>query len=197
MITLYGASGHAKVIKDIIIDQNLKIESVVDDNPNVNDFQGMKVGQTTSLLKTSFVIIAIGNNKIRKELSLKLEVNYVNAICHSSSLVSNTAQIGKGSVIMPKAVVNADSIIGDHCIVNSAAIIEHDCIVSSYTHISPGAILTGGVSIEEGVHIGAGAIILPGVKIGSWSTIGAGAIVLRDVPSNVIVVGNPAVILKK
>ncbi len=48
----------------------------------------------------------------------------------------------------------------------------------------------------EGTHIGIGACVLPNINIGKWSIIGAGAVVIEDVPDNVIVVGNPAKILK-
>ena len=53
------------------------------------------------------------------------------------------------------------------------------------------------VTIGKNAWIGASAIILPGVKIGENAVIGAGAVVTKDVPSNVIVVGNPSRILRE
>ena len=52
------------------------------------------------------------------------------------------------------------------------------------------------VHIGKNVWVGAGAIILPGITIGDNSVVGAGAIVTKDVPENVVVVGNPARIIK-
>ena len=52
------------------------------------------------------------------------------------------------------------------------------------------------VYIGENVWIGAGAIILPGVHIGKNSVIGAGSLVTRDVPENVLAVGNPCRVVK-
>ena len=52
------------------------------------------------------------------------------------------------------------------------------------------------VHIGNNVWIGAGAIILPGITIGDNSIVGAGAVVTKDVPSTVVVVGNPAKIIK-
>lgn len=52
------------------------------------------------------------------------------------------------------------------------------------------------VCIGSNVWIGSHAIILPGINIGEGAVIGAGSIVTRDVPSNAIVVGNPASIIK-
>ncbi|KAJ2780570.1 hypothetical protein GGI15_003495 [Coemansia interrupta] len=52
------------------------------------------------------------------------------------------------------------------------------------------------VKIGNNVWIGGGAIILAGVTIGNNVTVGAGAVVTKDVPDNVVVVGNPAKIVK-
>lgn len=52
------------------------------------------------------------------------------------------------------------------------------------------------VRIEENVWIGAGALIMPGVHIGRNSVIGAGSVVLKDIPDNVIAVGNPCRVLR-
>lgn len=53
------------------------------------------------------------------------------------------------------------------------------------------------VVIEDDVWIGSGVIILPGVTIGKGCVIGAGAIVTKDIPANVIAVGNPCRVLRK
>ncbi|MEV5094267.1 sugar O-acetyltransferase [Streptomyces rochei] len=48
------------------------------------------------------------------------------------------------------------------------------------------------ITVGDNVWLGGGAIVLPGVTIGDNSVIGAGAVVTRDVPANVVAVGNPA-----
>ena len=53
------------------------------------------------------------------------------------------------------------------------------------------------VYIGENVWIGAGVIIVPGVHIGKNSVIGAGAVVTRDIPENVVAVGNPCRVLRE
>ena len=53
------------------------------------------------------------------------------------------------------------------------------------------------VHIEENVWIGAGVIIVPGVRIGKNSVIGAGSVVTKDIPDNVVAVGNPCRILRE
>lgn len=53
------------------------------------------------------------------------------------------------------------------------------------------------VHIGKNVWIGAGAVVLPGVTIGDNTVIGAGAVVTKDIPSNVVAVGNPCRVLRE
>ena len=53
------------------------------------------------------------------------------------------------------------------------------------------------VYIGENVWVGAGAVILPGVSIGHDSVIGAGSVVTKDIPANVVAVGNPCRVLRE
>lgn len=53
------------------------------------------------------------------------------------------------------------------------------------------------VHIKENVWLGAGVIVLPGVTIGENSVIGAGSVVTKDVPPNVVAVGNPCRVLRE
>lgn len=52
------------------------------------------------------------------------------------------------------------------------------------------------VHIGDNVWIGAGSVILPGVRIGENTVIGAGSIVTKDIPANVVAVGNPCRVLR-
>lgn len=53
------------------------------------------------------------------------------------------------------------------------------------------------VHIGKNCWIGAGALIMPGVTIGDNSVIGAGSVVTKDIPSNVVAVGNPCKVLRE
>lgn len=53
------------------------------------------------------------------------------------------------------------------------------------------------VAIGDNVWLGGGAIICPGVTIGNNTTIGAGSIVTKDIPANVVAVGNPCRVIRE
>ena len=57
--------------------------------------------------------------------------------------------------------------------------------------------LASPIIIGDNVWIGGGAIICAGVTIGSNSTIGAGSVVIKDIPANVVAVGNPCKVIKR
>ena len=57
--------------------------------------------------------------------------------------------------------------------------------------------LRKGPTIRRGARIGAGAVLCPAVEIGEEAFVGAGAVVVRDVPPRVVVVGNPARVLRE
>lgn len=195
---LFGASGHCKVIIDIIQKSNLDvIEYIVDDNPNKEEIKNIPILKTPNneFLNDKSLIVSIGNNEIRKKISKRFSANYAIAI-HPKSILGFNVSIDAGTVIMAGAIINSDVSIGKHCIVNSNAVVEHDCYLENFVHISPSASLAGNVFVGEGSHIGIGAVIIQGVKIGNWVTIGAGAVILNDVPDFAVIVGNPGRIIK-
>ena len=191
---LYGASGHAKVIIDILEASGEKIDGLVDDNPEVEQLQGYSVLHESKGM--SPFIISIGVNAVRKKVAEKLKgVEFGKAI-HPSAIVSPSASIHEGTVVMQGAVIQADVRIGKHCIINTGASVDHECIISDYAHISPHSTLCGNVQIGEGSWIGAGTTVIPGVKIGRWSVVGAGSVVTKDIPDGVLAVGNRCKIIK-
>ncbi len=181
---LYGAGGHAKVIIDILEDNDIKINGIYDDNKSINNLFEYKVYHSRDVKGP--LIISIGNNKIRKKIAEFLQVNYGTAV-HSKAIISKRSTIKTGTVIMPGAVIQSSTVIGNHCIINTGATIDHECWIENFVHIAPNATLCGNVTIGEGSLIGAGSTILPGVKIGKWCMIGAGTIITKDIADNVIV----------
>lgn len=205
-IFIFGASGHAKVVVDIIEREGrFSISFLVDDNPALKgqDFFGYPViGGKNDLLSTMAgpqgCIVAIGANTVRQSIALWLErknFKRVTAV-HPSATVGRQVDLGSGSVVMAGATINPDVLIGENVIVNTQASIDHDCRIGNGVHIAPGATLCGAVTVGDGSFIGAGATIIPNVIIGKNVIVGAGSTVTSNLPDNVTAVGSPARIIK-
>lgn len=192
---LYGASGHGKVIIDILEANDIRIDFVVDDNSDISELLDYEVHRNIGMYDEA--IISIGSSVIRKQVVSQLTVNrYLKAI-HPTAIISPRATIAEGTVVMQGAIIQTCANIGKHCIINTGASVDHDCNLADFVHVAPHATVAGDVEIGEGSWIGAGAVVKQGVKIGSWCVIGAGAVVVKDVPDNITVVGVPAKDIKE
>jgi sugar O-acyltransferase (sialic acid O-acetyltransferase NeuD family) len=186
-INLIGAGGHANVINAILTDLGHSLSGVYDDHSF--KFKGKQTIQSNPEGLEN-VVIAIGDNKARKEKS-SYHNQYV-LLIHPSVLLDKSVAIGIGSVLIHGSIVQAGTIIGEHVIVNTNATIDHDCNIGDFTHIAPNATLCGNVSVGEGTLIGASVTVLPGVKIGKWCVVGAGSVVNKNLPDFSKVAGIPA-----
>ncbi len=131
---LFGASGHCKVIIDIIEKCNkFKIDSILDDNPKVGAIFNNVVIKTSDFKFKAhdLLFIAIGNNFIRKKISEKYPLTYP-ILIHPKAIVASTVTIGEGTVVMAGAIINPDVVVAKQCIINTGAIIEHDCVSISW-----------------------------------------------------------------
>ena len=119
------------------------------------------------------------------------------------AIACSKISIGDNVIIRPNTMIFADPRKGNL----GHVIIEKDVMLGSGVHIyvanhcfnlaNKNIILQGHspaktVVLREGCWIGANVVILPGVTIGKNSVVGAGSVVTKDVPSRVLVVGNPA-----
>ena len=130
------------------------------------------------------------------------------------------ASLGKGCYVEPPLLANWG---GRNCHFgnfvyanfNLTLVDDADIYVGDYTMIGPNVtVATAGhpilpslrqkayqynmsVHIGKNCWIGAGAVILPGVSIGDNTVIGAGSVVTKDIPANVVAVGNPCCVLRE
>lgn len=202
-VHVLGAGGHAKVIIDILKKNGEKNIFIFDDDEN-------KIGQENILgevvkgtiddshkgNKDYHLIIGIGDNKIRKKISERINGCYGLAI-HPSAVIGEDVIIGEGTVIMANAVINSGSRIGKHCIINTAATIDHDCIIKDFVHVSPGAHLGGNIIVGESSWIGIGSSLKNNIVIEKDVVVGAGSVVIQDIKQHGVYIGIPAKRMEK
>lgn len=205
-VIIYGASGHGKVVADILRACSVKIEGFVDDEPSLDALvYGARVlGNGRWLAEQAArqpvtVALGVGDNFARRTIAERCAASGMRLLTavHTSATIAHSAKISPGVVIMPHAVINADAEIGQGAIINTAAIVEHDCKVGNFAHLSPKTAIGGHVRVGDLSWLGIGATVIPNIKVGTCSIIGAGATVVRDVDDWVVAAGTPARILRE
>ena len=200
-LLLIGAGGHTKACIDVIEQEDkFRIIGLVGSPNEVGTHVlGYEVVGTdevlTELLSLSkFALIAvgqIGTNDLRSTLFSKIaNIGFkIPVIMSPMAYVSPRAVIGKGSVVMHRATINAGAKIGDNCIINSHALIEHDVIVGDHCHIATSATINGGSTVGKSSFVGSGTTIRESITIGHSCSIGMGMSVRHDLPPNSQFVG--------
>jgi sugar O-acyltransferase (sialic acid O-acetyltransferase NeuD family) len=207
---LWGSSGHAKVLAELIVslggnvvalfDNNPQAESVVPDVPLFIGLKGFLRWHGLEIRANVAGLAAIGGGRGNDRLEIhhlfkQHNINIVTLV-HPNASVSKSSKIGAGSQVMAQSVVSADTYLGEGCIINHHANVDHECVLGDGVHLAPGATLCGCVTLGNNVFIGAGAVVLPRLTIGNDTIVGAGAIVTRSLPSGVVALGNPAKIIR-
>jgi acetyltransferase EpsM len=139
-------------------------------------------------------IIACGSNALRRSTTDRLDQlgAALLAVVHPAAIVSPSATIGAGAMLLAGSIIGPSARIGRGCIVNHAASVDHDCVVGDHANICPGARIGGTALIGNDVFVGLNAAILPGLRVGDGAIVGAGAIVTADVAPGTTVAGIPA-----
>lgn len=107
--------------------------------------------------------------------------------------IGSRTRIGLGSVLIGPVNIGDDVRLAQNVVVTA---LNHNYTDISKP-ISEQGVHTEQVYIGDETWIGANAVILPGIFIGKHCVVAAGSVVTRNVPSNTVVAGNPAVIIKQ
>lgn len=208
-VLVFGASGHAKVVIDIL--QRLGDCSVaglidVESRRNATIAGRMVLGtmdDLESLINEHCVsagIVAIGDNATRAAVVERIRdlipgFEFISAV-HPDACLSSGVVIGGGTVVAGGVTINAGVRIGSHCILNTNASVDHDCSLGDYVSIAPNATLGGSCNVGDVSAISISATLLNGVTVGPATVIGAGALVLDDVQGHVVAYGHPCRVVR-
>lgn len=206
-LVIVGSGGHGKVVANAAEKEgNWKIRGWLDDTkPAGTEVYGYPVLGSLAEVKTVIdlnsdqIVIAIGDNEARARIAEQLAAAgaIFATIIHPSAEIARGASIGKGSMVLAHATVNADARVGEHVILNSHSVVEHDCEVGRCAHVASLAGMSGAASVGARALVGTGAKVLPKIHIGERCIVGAGAIVVEHVDVDTTVVGIPAKPIKR
>jgi UDP-2-acetamido-3-amino-2,3-dideoxy-glucuronate N-acetyltransferase len=119
-------------------------------------------------------------------------------------------KVGKNSKIDSYVYLEEGVVIGDNCKVRPFVFIPTGVVIEDNVFIGPSVSFTNdkyprsqgewallSTRVKKGASIGANSVILPGIVIGEGAIVGAGSVVTKNVPSNTVVAGNPARIIRR
>lgn len=197
-LIIIGASGHGKVVAEIaeLTAQynNIYFMDDFSDRKELNGYRNLgSVNQINKYKDKADFFVAIGDNSVRKnKLEVLIKEDYtIPTLIHPDAVISNTACIGKGTVVMAGAIINACVKVEIGTIINTNSSIDHDSTIGKYTHISPGTTIAGSVIIGNEVWIGIHAAIINNINICNDAVVGAGSLVLEDIKECGTYVGIP------
>jgi len=208
---IVGGKGFAKEVLEVLF-QNSYDEKKIAFFDNVNsDIQNLLYGKfqvlksqhdVSEFLNTveSNFCLGIGGPLSRAKLNL-LFTSWGGILTSVISPASNIGhygvELGKGVCLMSGCSLTNDIKIGAGCLINLHCTVGHDSVIGDFTELSPGVHISGNCSIGSYCNLGTNATILPKVVLGDNVMVGAGAVVTKDVPSNSLVVGIPAKVVRE
>jgi len=193
-IIILGAGGHARSCIEVVESTGkYNIVGLVTSNTEVNKpISGYRIIGHDEDLPDIYQSVAsavsglgqIRDATLRKQVVLKAkEAGFrFPSIIASSAYVSKHVQLGEGSMVMHKTLINSGVVVGEFSIINSGAILEHGVEVGEFSHISTKVVVNGDSKVGSEVFIGSGSIVRQNLNIGRNSFISMGSLVGHDLP---------------
>lgn len=209
-IIIIGGKGTAVVLAEHIYDAQYKHGSQVefigfafDDESYGDEINGFPVLSKTydvyekykKYSDVKFIFQLYRFDKIEERIGLlesyKIPKDRYFTFIHPSCMISKSARIGTGTVIMANSVVNANAIIGNHCTVLSHVTVGHNAIIGDYNFFATHSIISN-LKMGNGNFIGINASTNNFISIGDYCFVGMASNVTKSLSSGVKVYGNPA-----
>jgi UDP-N-acetylbacillosamine N-acetyltransferase len=207
-VVIWGASGHASYVADIIYTRGEYELSGFLDNVHPERkgapccgstiLGGMEVLDDLLAGGVRNIVFGFYNGEARMSLSRVARekgFNLVTAI-HPSATVGWGAEIGAGTVIRAQASIGPRCKLGENVIIGAGATLCHDCVIGDGVYICCASNLAGGVQVGNGTWLGIGSTVIDPSKIGRHTKIGGGSVVTRDIPDDVVAYGSPARVVR-
>ena len=203
---IYGAGGLGREVLELALIINDTVKEwdnfifIVDKEASngVNEVNGIKVFDYEEAKKQYSealgVVVGIGEPMIRKEKfeQLKKDGIATPTLIHPSVHIPESTEVGEGVIINTGCSISCNVTIEDYVFIQPLAVIGHDVFLSYGCLISSFVVVSGYTKVGAFTFIGISTALKEKVSIGDYSIIGMGSVVYRDIPDEVIALGNPA-----
>lgn len=203
VLAIYGASGLGREVLElacIINKEKRRWDSLVfvDDGDVPSVVSGHKVYKY-DVAKEMYgdsleFVIGIGEPLTRKTLFAKIDRDAFSTptLIHPDVYIPDSTKIGNGVVIQYGNFISCDVSIEDYVFIQPQCNIGHDDILEEGCMIAGFGNIAGGVKIGRYSYIGMSSAVKELVRIGDFSVVGMGSVVHKDIPDEMIAMGNPA-----
>ena len=145
------------------------------------------------------VVLGVGEPSVRERLFDKVRRDAIPTptLVHPQVHIPDSASLGRGVVVQFGCFVSVGVEVKDNVLLQPMCAIGHDCVLGEGCVISSFDSIAGGAKVGYGSYIGMGASVMEKVSIGDYCIIGMGSVVFKDIPDEMIAMGNPARPLRK
>lgn len=207
ILGIFGASGLGREVNIIArkknaVDHRWDKIVYIDDDETIVDVLGVpsySFNRARELFPELEISIAIGEPAVRERVYERVRKAGVRlaTVIHPGVYIDDSAKIGKGTTICEGVTITSCVILDDNVYVQPHAVIGHDIQVGKHSVIGANVQIGGANKIGERVFIGFLAGTLQGLKIGNDVEVSAGSMVFRDIEEGMIVMGNPARVIRR
>lgn len=198
-LIIYGAGGHGISVASLAQSCGYQVKYFID-SENTGHLANIPIVSSLHEINDLIplnIFIAIGDNAARE--SIYKSIKEQNRDVHFPSLISPTAAIGiltkleEGVTVMSNSVIGPRAKIGKFCVINTLSCVSHDCTMKDFSSVAIGGMMAGGSSIGFRTSVGMNASIKEKITIENDCIIGANSFVNKNLRSNVIAYGSPAI----
>ena len=207
VLGIYGAGGlgrEVNIIAKKINQKEKRWEKIIyiHDFDTTEDVFGTIVypfNEALELFPEIEITIAVGEPSARVKLYDKVKKNNIKlaTLIHPGVYIDETTFIGEGVTICEGVTITSCVSIKDNVYIQPHAVIGHDIKIGMHSIIGTNSEIGGNNTIGDRVFVGFMVGTLQGLTIGDDVEISAGSIVFRNIEPGVIVMGNPARIIRR
>lgn len=117
---------------------------------------------------------------------------------HPLATICRSVKMGYGNIIHAGCVLNVNVILGNHNTINSTCLVAHDTELGNHNFLAAHSVIGSNVKIKNYVFTGLNSTINNQISIAENTMVGMGSVVMKSIiEPNLVVVGNPARVLKE
>lgn len=208
----------ARVLRKITAEDSKKYQEELAKQKDINksEFDKMMAGQWYNAMDYSMLKMRQENNK-KTEAYSRININTLSYKDRMAKAI--VKEFGENANIIPPFTCDygCNVKVGDNTVINHSGVFldTNEINIGKHALIGPKSGLYGAIhpfdvearnegiekaktiNIDDGAWLGGKVTVVPGVSIGKHSVIGAGSVVTKDIPDDVVAVGNPCRVIRK